>query len=244
MNLGKRLRLELEIALGFGNLVTKTCEKAIRSPIMICLLHERRFRGILQYKLLDHISQSLADVCSLLLCLNHEELRDSGVLYSKLKMVHLSVELDYLLIFKSLFLDFLQGYGDVDIVHFETLILLVPFFLLLELFHETFLLAKEHLLTSALYHHGVNFLGQDENVVERGLRNACHFHLKLPNGPINLAVHIHESIDSVHAEFLDVRLLGESHSDLRLIIAENSLKVDDATSEESFKDDLFATNQY
>lgn len=164
-------------------------------------------------------------------------------------MVHLGVEMDYLLIFKSLFLDFLQGYGDVDVIHFETLILLVPFFLLLEFFHETFLLAKEHFLASTLNHHGVNFLGQDENVVERGLRDACHFHLKLPNGPINLAVHISESIDSVLAEFLDVRLLGESHSDFRdwsvvVVASENGLKVDDTASEESLKDDLFATNQY
>ena len=102
---------------------------------MICLLHQRRGRGILQYKLLDHISQSLADVCSLFLCLDHEELGDSSVLNSKLKMVHLSVEMDHFLIFKPFFLDFLQGYGDINVVHFETLILLVPFFLLLELFH-------------------------------------------------------------------------------------------------------------
>ena len=53
-----------------------------------------------------------------------------------------------------------------------------------------------------------------------------------------------ESSDSFHAEFLNVRLLGESHGDLRLIITENSLKVDDTASEESFKDHLFATNQY
>ena len=106
------------------------------------------------------------------------------------------------------------------------------------------MLAKQHLLASALDHHGVNFLGQDQNVIERGLREARHFHLKLLNGSINLVIHILESSDSFHAEFLNIRLLGESHGDLRLIITENSLKVDDTASEESFKDHLFATNQY
>ena len=114
---------------------------------------------ILQYKPLDHVSQTLANVCSLSLLLDLEELRNCGVLDSELKMVHLSVEMDHFLIRKSLFLDSLEGYGHLDVVHFETLILLELFFLYLELAHETFLLAKEHFLASTLNHHVVNFLG-------------------------------------------------------------------------------------
>lgn len=60
---------------------------------------------ILQYKPLDHVSQTLANVCSLSLLLDLEELRNCGVLDSELKMVHLSVEMDHFLICKSLFLD-------------------------------------------------------------------------------------------------------------------------------------------
>ena len=57
--------------------------------------------------LFDYISQALADICSLFLLLDLEELHNGGVFDSELKMVHLSVEMDHLLIFKPLFLDFL-----------------------------------------------------------------------------------------------------------------------------------------
>ena len=73
-------------------------------------------------------------------------------------MVNLSVEMDHLFIFKPLFLDFLEGYGDVYVVHFEPFILLVIIFLFLKLFHEFSLLAKEHFLASTLNHDSVNFL--------------------------------------------------------------------------------------
>ena len=53
---------------------------------------------ILLYKPLDHVSQTLANVCSLSLLLDLEELRNCGVLDSELKMVHLSVEMDHFLI--------------------------------------------------------------------------------------------------------------------------------------------------
>ena len=81
-------------------------------------------------------------------------------------MVQLGEEADHLLILQVSLLQLLHRLGDLDVVHLETLVLLVARLLLLKLLHEEVLLLEEHLLTSPIQQRGVDLLGQGQDVVE------------------------------------------------------------------------------
>ena len=65
-------------------------------------------------------------------------------------MVHPRVELDHFLILDDLQLNCVQCDGNLWVIHFQALILLVVVLLFLQFQHELILLAEEELLTSAL----------------------------------------------------------------------------------------------
>ena len=143
-------------------------------------------------------------------------------------MVHLRVEKHDFVILDFLGLKRVKGFGNNGVVHRQTLMLPVVFLRLLKLFHEHVLLVKEKLLSRALDQLTVDFLGQEEHVVERAWRmDPGHLDFKLINSLLkrrNLAkVH-----NVVPIENFDDGLRNEAKVHLEPFCpSENALVVDD-----------------
>ena len=155
-------------------------------------------------------------------------------------MVHLRVEKHDFGILDFLGLKLVKGGGNLGVVHRQALMLPVVFLLLLELFHERVLLVEEKLLSRLLEQHTVDFLGQEEYVVERAWRlDPIHIEFKLQDRLFkrrNLA-----KIDKVIPfENFDDGVRNEAKVHLELLLThENALVVDDRASEQPFKHDVF-----
>ena len=104
-------------------------------------------------------------------------------------------------------------------------------FFALQLFHQKFLLAKEHLLTRAFNKGHIDLLRQDEDVVERENRDARCLHFKLLDSPVNNLVHEANFFNIWLAEGLYDGFNSETHVDLRMCLSENVLEVNDAATE-------------
>lgn len=155
-------------------------------------------------------------------------------------MVELGQEVDHLLVSKDVLLKLLEGLGNLNVVHVKALVLLVVVLLLLERLHQLILLTKEHLLTSLFEKSGVDFLGEDQDIVERCNWQFSNFELESLDSFAKILVPILNLCEAAQAEGLDDGLGGEAEGDLRVCFHEHVLVVDDTATEQTLKDDLSA----
>ena len=196
--------------------------KTIRVEAQRVLPHESLF---VHRDLERCLCQDLSPILGLLA---FDQLSHSYILDSQLQVVHLRVEKHDFGILDFLGLKLVKGGGNPGIVHRQALMLPEVFLLLLELFHERVLLVEEKLLSRALDQHTVDFLGQEENVVERACRlNLGHLEVKLLDSLVKrrLLAKINKVIPF---ENFDDGVRNEAKVHLELFIThENALVVDD-----------------
>ena len=156
-------------------------------------------------------------------------------------MVHLRVEKHDFVILDFLGLKRVKGLGNNGVGHRQTLMLPVVFLRLLKLFHEHVLLVEEKLLSRALDQLTVDFLGQEEHVVERAWRiDPVHLDFKLINSFLKRRL-LAKVYNVVPIENFDDGLRNEAKVHLEPICpSENALVVDDRATEQPFKHDVLA----
>ncbi len=196
LHLRQRVLLEVNATLRLHNFVVQAREQAVslqlRSvhseqlhPVGALLLRHRDelFKGVLE-----------AGLRRVRTHLNH--LHHGDVLDAKLQVTELRHEVDHLLVSEELLLDLLQSLGDLLVIHVQAVILLMVIFLLLQSLHELVLLIKEHALTSTIDKVLVDFLGEDEDVVEGSRWDPCNLHLVLLDGLVQCLVMLADRLDA------------------------------------------------
>ena len=150
-------------------------------------------------------------------------------------MVHLSQEVDNLLVRKHLLLQLFECLGNLEVIHVETLVLLEVFLLQFKFIHEDSLLAEEHLLSCTVNHLREDLLGKHQDVVEGSSRQLYHLESELIDRTFKLLVLLANHFEIITAQLFDHTLTTEAQANLagELLVQEDALVVDHTATEES-----------
>jgi len=163
----------------------------------------------------DQSCEHVLEVLLLLYLLDFHQFHNSNVLDSELQVVELGQEVDNLLVSKDVLLKLLKSLGNLNVVHVKALVLLVVVLLLLERLHQLILLSKEHLLTSLFEKSGVDFLGENQDIVKRRNGKFSNFELEPLHLFVEILVAVSNLCEAAQAQGLDDGLGGKAEGDLR-----------------------------
>ena len=130
-------------------------------------------------------------------------------------MVKFSQEMDYLLVCQHVLLELFDCFSDLNIVHIESVVLLMVVFLLLKGLHKLILFTKEHLLSNFIDLLCVDLLGQDQDVVKWSHRQLSDLKLEFLDIFVQILVSVTDFSQTGKTQRLYDRLRCESENDLR-----------------------------